>query len=258
MWGAQSGGQKNNQFRPARGHEWETIFDRAIAKGRERDLLQLRHPLLRPLRGPRADLDQAGRTTTTSTPPQGTLSNINFVDPALTAAPVMASPETSTPTATSASARPSCPTSSTPSWPRRSGSAARCSSSMTSGEGSSTTCRRAVVPDDRASTRPVRELRASPASASRPWWCRPSCARGSVSHATDHVRVDPEADLLQVQPRLPEQAPPLRLQHRAHLRLEQPGLRAAEPADPQTVAERSCSSQGFRSAEAPAREKDTI
>ena len=55
-------------------------------------------------------------------------------------------------TATSASGRRSSPTSCTRSWSRRSTSAARCSSSTTSGAGSSTTCVPPRVPDLRAST----------------------------------------------------------------------------------------------------------
>src|SRR5581483_3710230 len=44
------------------------------------------------------------------------------------------------------------------------------------------------------------------------------------------ARVDPEADLVPVRPRVPEQAPPLRLADRAHLRLRASELRGARPA----------------------------
>ena len=47
-----------------------------------------------------------------------------------------------------------------------------------------------------------------------------------------HPRVDPEADLLPLRARPPDQAPPLRLQHRAQLRLLQARLRAARAARP--------------------------
>ena len=47
-----------------------------------------------------------------------------------------------------------------------------------------------------------------------------------------HPRVDPEADLLPVRPRPPEQAPPLRVQHRPLVRLAEPRPRAARAAGP--------------------------
>ena len=74
-----------------------------------------------------------------------------------TGAGATGSPPTTIPTATSASARRSCPTSPTPSSSRRSTGAARCSSTTTSGAASSTTSRPHHVPDDRGNRRDLYE-----------------------------------------------------------------------------------------------------
>ena len=138
-------------------------------------------------------------------------------------------------TATSASARRSCPTSPTPSSSRRSTGAARCSSTTTSGAGSSTTCGPRHVPDDREQPqRPRRGLVADrlPDPGGRDLALR---ARGKPAPGQPHdlhPRVDPEADLLPLRARLPEQAPPLRVQHRPQLQLLEARLRAARAARP--------------------------
>ena len=78
MWSAQSGGQKNNQIDA---NEWETIFDRAIGRGRSATYFRSDIPFSA-LYGNRG----AAWTSTVSDYYQrcaeGTLSNINFVDPA--------------------------------------------------------------------------------------------------------------------------------------------------------------------------------
>ena len=88
------------------------------------------------------------------------------------------------------------------------------------------------VPDDRRNRRTHEDYGLSGLPRSRRWPCRRSCERGARQPRDLHVRVDPEADLLQVRARLPQQAPPLRVQHRPHLRLGQARLRAAAAAGP--------------------------
>ena len=104
---------------------------------------------------------------------------------------------------------------------------ARCSSTTTSGAASSTTSRRRSSPTTARNRADINEdwgldrLPHPRASAISPF------TRGGrrQPHA-GHPRVDPEADLLPLRPRLPEQAPPLRDQHRPQLQLAQPGPRA--------------------------------
>ena len=61
----------------------------------------------------------------------------------------------------------------------------------------------------------------------------PRRAQGRARQPHDlHPRVDPEADLLPLRARLPEQAPPLRLQHRPQLRLQPAQVRPARAARP--------------------------
>ena len=106
-----------------------------------------------------------------------------------TAAAATACPPTSTRTATCASARPTCRTSCTPSWSRRSGSAARSSSSTTSGAGSSTTCGRRASPTS-ATARTSTRTTARWASASPRSLLSPYARRGHVDHGDVRLRVD--------------------------------------------------------------------
>ena len=82
MWAAQGGGFKNNEI-PADtlGHQWETIFDRALAQGRQRALLQLRPAVRRAVRRARRRLDAARSRTSTRAPRPGRCRTSRFVDP---------------------------------------------------------------------------------------------------------------------------------------------------------------------------------
>ena len=102
--------------------------------------------------------------------------------------------------------------------------AARCSSPTTSGAASSTTCARRA----RSTTAPPANLDEDfaqmgfriPAVTVSPWTRRPAGGpRFRVDHGDLRVRVDPQADLLPLRPRLPDQATPLCPQHRPRLRL---------------------------------------
>ena len=77
MWSAQSGGQKNNQFAQ---NEWETIFDRAVAKGVSASYFNSDIPFS--ALHPRALAQTAGMPVYYQRAASGTLSHINFVDPA--------------------------------------------------------------------------------------------------------------------------------------------------------------------------------
>ena len=92
------------------------------------------------------------------------------------------------------------------------------------------------VPDDRANRADldndwsITGFRV-PAVAISPVHARAAQARAGQPHDL-HPRVDPEADLLPLRARLPDQAPPLRLEHRPQLRLLQARPRAARAARP--------------------------
>ena len=92
--------------------------------------------------------------------------------------------------------RPSCPTSPTPSWTRPTTSAARCSSSTTSGAGSSTMSRPPSVPDDRQSTDLERGLRPDglPDPGGRDLALRPEDAAPSRARV-DHTQLGHESIL---------------------------------------------------------------
>ena len=89
---------------------------------------------------------------------------------------------------------------------------------------------------------------------------RPGGQEGRPGQPHDlHARVDPEADLLPLRARLPEQAPPLRVEHRPQLRLleaadiEPPPLPdpAAILATPCAFGGSSAAAEGARPGEAP-------
>ena len=192
-------------------------------QGVERHLLQLRPPLLRPLRAPRADLDASRSTTTTPTRPRARSRNINFVDPPF--------PDGGAGDGISGDEHPH--------GDIRIGQAFM--SDVVHAFMDSPQFERGAlfivydewggffdhVPPRVRPRRPRQQptsfenCRLHRASASRRVVVSPFVRARQRQPRDDHVRVDPEADLLQVQPRLPEQAPPLRLQHRPHLRLAQ-------------------------------------
>ncbi len=105
---------------------------------------------------------------------------------------------------------------------RRSTGAARCSSTTTSGAASSTTCKPRHVPDDRANRGPRRGLGDDRVPDPRRSRSRRSRAPAAgVSHMTGTHESILKLISYRYRARLPEQAPPLRLQHRAQLRLRQ-------------------------------------
>ena len=150
------------------GNQWETIFDRALGRGVERALLQLRPAVLGRLGRARRDLDAARWPSTTRTARWARCrTSRSSTRRSATAAAATASRPTSTRTATCASARRGWPTSCARSCSRPATGAARCSSSTTSGAGSSTTCaRRGCATRGRA--RDPTRTSARWASASRP------------------------------------------------------------------------------------------
>ena len=174
----------------------------------------------------------------------GTLPALSFVDPSFAERGRRHVRATSTRTATCASARRSWPTSCTRSWSRRSGSAARCSSSTTSGAGSSTTWRRRAC---RTSARPTTRLEdfgqmgiRIPAVAVSPY------ARRRVRRPRRvRLRVDPEDDRVPLRAVAADPARRLRAQHRALVRL---GVQAAaRPPGPARPAA-TCSPPSARTA----------
>ena len=246
QWGAQNGGQKSNLFPPeteqTAGFTWETIFDRALVEGRQRHLLQLRPAVRGPLRPAR---DLAGRSrsrSSTRRPRPGRCpTSASSTRRSRTAAGETASRPTSTRTATSASARRSCPTSPTPSWSRRSTSAARCSSTTTSGAASSTTSGRASSPTTATNRDDIHENWGFTGFRIPGRRDLPLHARRQRQPHAGHPRVDPQADLLQVRPRPPQQAPPLRDQHRPQLPLEARNIDPPRLPDPVAITAVPCS-----------------
>ena len=84
MWAAQAGGQQDNALRrPATrpGFQWETIFDRALARASTAALLQLRPALRGAVRAARRRLDRADRGLLRATRRPGRCRSICFVDP---------------------------------------------------------------------------------------------------------------------------------------------------------------------------------
>jgi phospholipase C len=77
MWGAQSGGQKNNKQQP---NTWETIFDRALANGISAQYFNTDLPFSA-LYGERGITWTRPMQDYYSRAAAGTLANINFVDP---------------------------------------------------------------------------------------------------------------------------------------------------------------------------------
>ena len=233
QWGAQNGGQKSNVF------PLEVPARRRASPGRRSSTGPRRTGVTSPTTTPTCrsrrstaqrghrpdaaglDLLRAGarrarcRTSASSTRRSAT------------AAAATASPPTSIRTATSASARRSCRTSSTPSSSRRSTSAGRDVHQLRR-VGRLLRPRPAAVRPRRPPQpgRPRQRLEPDrlPRPRRRGLALRP---RRQRQPHDGHPRVDPEADLLQVRLRPPQHAPPLRLEHRPQLRLQQPRPRAA-------------------------------
>jgi phospholipase C len=112
----------------------------------------------------------------------GTLPDLSFVDPQmLSSKELIGVTNDQHPVSDIRTGEWSCPRSSPRSCARRSGSAARCSSSGTSGAGSSTTSHRRACPTGtRAPTSTTTSARWG--SACPPWSCRPGRRRGKVVH----------------------------------------------------------------------------
>ena len=180
QWAAQCGDEKSNVYPP---HDWETIFDRAEANGVSVRYYNSDLPVsalygqrglgwTRPIAEYYSDAAAGPCPTSASSTPRSS-----------TAEAATGRRPTSTRTATSASARRSCPTSLTRSWNRRSTAAARSSSTTTSGAGSSTTCVRGASPTTGRTARTSRRTTAwsgfrVPAVAISPF-----SLGGGVSHA---------------------------------------------------------------------------
>ena len=155
MWAAQSYGRKDNSLPATAGRV--PVRDDAVRRGRARGRdgrLLLQRPARCRALGARRASQRASRVEdyyAACAERHAAERRRSSTRRSRTAAVATACRPTSTRTATCASARRTCRTSSTPSWSRRSGSAARSSSSTTSGAASSTTCGPPRVPDIRNS-----------------------------------------------------------------------------------------------------------
>ena len=112
-WSAQSGGRKDNAPPlDTAGNQWETIFDRALARGVTAQLLQLRPAVLGGLGSARRVVDAAAGASTTRTARSGRCrTSRSSTRRSATAAAATASRPTSTRTATCGSGRRGWPTS---------------------------------------------------------------------------------------------------------------------------------------------------
>jgi phospholipase C len=250
MWSAQSGGQKNNQFMI---NEWETIFDRATSKGRTATYFNSDIPFSA-LYGPRGLGWTESITNYYTRAAQGKLSNINFVDPSFGGAGDGLSGDEH------------------PHGDIRIGQAFM--SDVVHAFMASPQWRRGalfivydewggffdhvpprVVPDDRSSTDLFENYGFTgfriPAVVVSPF-----VRRGNISHAT--CMFESVLKLISHKFGLGY----LNKRHRYAYNIgrsfdwNNPDFERPNLPDPATVAERSCSSQGFRSADAPAREKE--
>ena len=215
------------------GFTWETIFDRATANGVTVGYYAVGSPVRPAVRRPGTPLDPADRRRSTPTPLLGNLPNICFVDPpfldggggnglsadehphgdirlgqAFMSDIVHAFIESPAVRARGAVHQL-----------RRVGRLLRPRAAAVRARRPPQPAqhRRGLGPDRVPDPRRVR-LAVHPRRAGQP-------------HA-GHPRVDPEADLLQVPPRPPQQAAPICHQHRPHLRLAQPGPEPARAARP--------------------------
>src|SRR5215211_3264392 len=232
MWGAQSGGQTTNVI-PADelGDKWETIFDRAIAKGFAARYLQLRPAVRRAVRHARHPVDPSHRGL-----PSG-LCGRHPAEHRVRRSAVPGRRRRRRPLGRRAPARR---------HPHRPG---------LHGAAHARVPELAAVPDRRDvhQLRPVGRLLRPCAAPVRPrlppeqealedvrthglpnpgggdFAVRPPRARQSRN---GHARVDPEADFAPVRAGISEQAPQVRVADRPHLRLGTPEVRGPRPSQP--------------------------
>ena len=184
---AQGGGFKNNEI-PAGtlGHQWETIFDRALAQGRAARGTSTPTCRSRALYGTRgvgwtAAIEDVLRARGGGHAAERSRSSTRR---SATAAAATASRPTTTRTATSASARRSCPTSSTRSWSRRSSERGALFIVYDEWGGFFDHVPPPRVPDDRSNAATRTRTGARWASASRRSRSARTRAAAQVAHAT--------------------------------------------------------------------------
>ncbi len=212
MWGAQSGGQIDNQMTV---NNWETIFDRAKSKGVSATYFNSDLPFSA-LYGPRGLSWTQPVANYYQRAANGTLSNINFVDPAFRRRRRRrrdlrrrASPRR---------------------HPDRAGVHVRRRARLhrlaaVQARGAVHRLRRVgwlLRPREaplrpRRPPQPRRQLRLRDDRLPGPRGCRLAVGQAQRRQPRlRRLRVDPEADLLPLRARVPQQAPPLRDQHRPH------------------------------------------
>jgi phospholipase C len=250
MWSAQSGGQKNNQFQV---NEWENIFDRAVAKGRTATYYSSDIPFSA-LNGERAVNLTKPVYDYYVAAAEGKLSNINFVDPSFGGAGDGISgdehPHGDIRIGQAFMADVVHAFMASPQWKR---GALFIVYDEWGGFFDHVPPR--VVPDDRQSTDLFENFGFTgfriPAVVVSPY-----VRRGNVAHATSMF----ESILKLISYKLGLGY--LNKRHRYAFNIgrtfnwNKPNFERPNLPDPATVASQSCSSQGFRGADAPAREKD--
>ncbi len=245
---AQNGGQKSNEFPTgANGFEWETIFDRALSRGPGSRLLRVRPAGARALRPARPGLGTAG-VAVLHRRRRGPAAADHVHRPA-----VQGRGRGQRDLGRRAPARRRSP---------RSGVHVRRRARVH--RGAAVPARRAVRQLRRVGR--VLRPRQAPPRARRPRQPRrphrglvadrlphprggglalhpPQEGRPRQPHDL-HARVDPEADLLPLRARLPEQAPPLRVEHRPQFDFSKRNFDPPELPDPAAIAATPCSLGG--------------